>query len=259
MRIGRNDKCICGSGKKYKKCCINKGVVQKVSIGRDLKVEMKKCKSVRECKEKEREWNNVYKNNKENVSGYILSKIIKGGENKSFNEWVKVGLEFFKEKYEGGGDNSKVVDEWVEFFRMVYMNDDNIRDVYDLKYYLNFGDELFEEKLRGSDMMYSGLSNKIKVYRGVCLDNDEVFDGKDLGISWSISKNVGVWYSRRYYGFIKNSKGYLISGEVDKEDVIMCCSNLDEGEIVVKGDIKNILVEEVKMIENIGGWRSIKE
>ena len=22
--IGRNDKCFCGSGKKYKKCCINK-------------------------------------------------------------------------------------------------------------------------------------------------------------------------------------------------------------------------------------------
>jgi len=24
MRIGRNDACPCGSGKKYKKCCINK-------------------------------------------------------------------------------------------------------------------------------------------------------------------------------------------------------------------------------------------
>ena len=23
--IGRNDKCICGSGKKFKKCCINNG------------------------------------------------------------------------------------------------------------------------------------------------------------------------------------------------------------------------------------------
>ena len=23
-KIGRNDKCICGSGKKYKKCCLNK-------------------------------------------------------------------------------------------------------------------------------------------------------------------------------------------------------------------------------------------
>ena len=23
--IGRNDKCFCGSGKKFKKCCINKG------------------------------------------------------------------------------------------------------------------------------------------------------------------------------------------------------------------------------------------
>jgi uncharacterized protein YecA (UPF0149 family) len=24
-RVGRNDKCPCGSGKKYKKCCMNKG------------------------------------------------------------------------------------------------------------------------------------------------------------------------------------------------------------------------------------------
>ena len=24
-KIGRNDLCSCGSGKKYKKCCINKG------------------------------------------------------------------------------------------------------------------------------------------------------------------------------------------------------------------------------------------
>lgn len=24
MKIGRNDVCMCGSGKKYKKCCMNK-------------------------------------------------------------------------------------------------------------------------------------------------------------------------------------------------------------------------------------------
>lgn len=262
MKIGRNDVCYCGSGKKYKKCCMNKGVVQKVGVGKDLKGEMIKCKSVRECKEKMREWNSVYKNNKENISGSgnkILGEIIKGRENKSFEEWVKVGLDFFKKKYKGGEDNSVFVDDWVEFFRMVYMNDDNIRDVYDLKYYLRFGDELFIDKLRGRDKMYNVLGNKIKVYRGVCLDNDEVLDKNDLGVSWSIVKNVGVWYSRRWYSFIKSCKGYLISGEVDKEDVVMCVSDLDEEEIIVKGDIKNILVEEVKMIENIGSWRDIKE
>ncbi|MCC7421984.1 MAG: SEC-C domain-containing protein [Planctomycetaceae bacterium] len=25
QKVGRNDQCPCGSGKKYKKCCINKG------------------------------------------------------------------------------------------------------------------------------------------------------------------------------------------------------------------------------------------
>ena len=27
IKIGRNDKCFCGSGKKYKKCCINKELI----------------------------------------------------------------------------------------------------------------------------------------------------------------------------------------------------------------------------------------
>ena len=28
VKIGRNDKCLCGSGKKYKKCCLKKELVQ---------------------------------------------------------------------------------------------------------------------------------------------------------------------------------------------------------------------------------------
>jgi hypothetical protein len=30
LKIGRNDPCHCGSGKKYKKCCMNKGSRAKV-------------------------------------------------------------------------------------------------------------------------------------------------------------------------------------------------------------------------------------
>lgn len=30
MKTGRNDPCPCGSGKKYKKCCLNKGVLEKL-------------------------------------------------------------------------------------------------------------------------------------------------------------------------------------------------------------------------------------
>jgi hypothetical protein len=30
MKIGRNDPCPCGSGKKYKKCCVNKLSEQEV-------------------------------------------------------------------------------------------------------------------------------------------------------------------------------------------------------------------------------------
>lgn len=30
-KIGRNDPCPCGSGKKYKKCCLNKSVEQRLA------------------------------------------------------------------------------------------------------------------------------------------------------------------------------------------------------------------------------------
>jgi hypothetical protein len=32
-KIGRNDTCNCGSGKKYKKCCINKIILDKFKLG----------------------------------------------------------------------------------------------------------------------------------------------------------------------------------------------------------------------------------
>ena len=33
MKIGRNAPCPCGSGKKYKKCCLNKTKEEKIIIG----------------------------------------------------------------------------------------------------------------------------------------------------------------------------------------------------------------------------------
>ena len=34
IKVGRNDPCPCGSGKKYKKCCLNKRSTEKSSYGR---------------------------------------------------------------------------------------------------------------------------------------------------------------------------------------------------------------------------------
>lgn len=31
--IGRNEKCVCGSGKKYKRCCLLKSFAQKEAVG----------------------------------------------------------------------------------------------------------------------------------------------------------------------------------------------------------------------------------
>lgn len=36
MKVGRNDLCPCGSGKKYKKCCIGKDEATIVNSGLDL-------------------------------------------------------------------------------------------------------------------------------------------------------------------------------------------------------------------------------
>jgi SEC-C motif len=35
MKVGRNDPCPCGSGKKYKKCCLEKDQVSKGELGRE--------------------------------------------------------------------------------------------------------------------------------------------------------------------------------------------------------------------------------
>ena len=32
MKVGRNDPCPCGSGKKYKKCCLGKNVVSSETL-----------------------------------------------------------------------------------------------------------------------------------------------------------------------------------------------------------------------------------
>lgn len=43
MKVGRNDPCPCGSGKKYKKCCLSKTYI---SIGRELTIQNKLIKSL---------------------------------------------------------------------------------------------------------------------------------------------------------------------------------------------------------------------
>ena len=43
MKVGRNDPCPCGSGKKYKKCCLSKTYT---SIGRELTMQNKLIKDL---------------------------------------------------------------------------------------------------------------------------------------------------------------------------------------------------------------------
>lgn len=48
MKIGRNDPCSCGSGKKYKKCCLNKQSPSNQSIPAEVKLHFEKIQALQE-------------------------------------------------------------------------------------------------------------------------------------------------------------------------------------------------------------------
>ncbi len=48
MKIGRNDPCICGSGKKYKKCCLNSTSIPTQPIPSEVKHEFEKIQAIQE-------------------------------------------------------------------------------------------------------------------------------------------------------------------------------------------------------------------
>ena len=41
MKVGRNDPCPCGSGKKFKKCCIDKGSSPKITPVQEYSLEQR--------------------------------------------------------------------------------------------------------------------------------------------------------------------------------------------------------------------------
>ena len=52
LKVGRNDPCPCGSGKKYKDCCISKGDVFLKKMGAKLAKAEAKAKKAKEKAEK---------------------------------------------------------------------------------------------------------------------------------------------------------------------------------------------------------------
>ena len=264
MELGRNDKCYCGSGKKYKKCCLGKDSSGNsvVSVGRDLKKELLSCNSVRECKRKLKLWNELYKNSYENVGGGIFDSLKNGyfiltQQKGNFYDWVNLGLKMFKNELKDG--RNKYSDrEWGEFFKMFYVNDDFNKDEYDIRKYVKYMNEDIIDYLRKDNNIWDRLDDEFMVYRGVNLDVNDKLDEIDYGGSWSLEKRVGIWFGRRFYEFVNNSKGYLISGKVYKDDVLMCIDNVGEEEVVLMGKIRDVKVEELEMKMNVGDWKNIE-
>lgn len=50
MKIGRNDPCPCGSGKKYKKCCLNKSEIEFLAEAAfDAQMSLKRDGQIKQC------------------------------------------------------------------------------------------------------------------------------------------------------------------------------------------------------------------
>lgn len=48
MKIGRNEPCSCGSGRKYKKCCLDKQVSAVPFVSIDVKHQFEKMQAIQE-------------------------------------------------------------------------------------------------------------------------------------------------------------------------------------------------------------------
>lgn len=231
-----------------------------------LRLEMEKCNTVKECKEKITQHNNIFKNGKENVKYIkIFNDILRLTDNKGvFSDWVDIGLSWFTNKQ----IRQKYSDEdWVDFIQTLYMNGEFNREEYDIRNYIIKPNKYFKkdkkliDSLRVCDdkEMYRRLNNTVKVYRGICIDKNDKLNEVDLGCSWSLERKVGIWFSRRFYEFVKDCKCYLISGYINKEDIIMCIDSVDEKEVVVSGEIKEVEIKEILGKRNIGSWRDVVE
>jgi hypothetical protein len=162
-----------------------------------------------------------------------------------FSDWVEIGFDWFNNRHKLKQYNDK---DWVDFIQQLWVNNEFNRDEYDIREFISKEDKNIIEGLRMEDKeTYIKLSTKVKVYRGICLDKNDKLNRDDLGMSWSLDKNVGVWFSSRFYEFVNDCKCYLVTGYAKKEDIIMCNNMIGEREVVTIGKVK------VRKIENIDG------
>lgn len=211
-----------------------------------LRIEMENCKSVRECKQKLTEYNNVFKNGKHSVEyNKIFKDILKVVDDKGvFSDWVRIGLNWFsnRQMLKKYSDN-----DWVDFIHHLWVNNEFNKEDFDIRKYINEDDKNIIEGLRRCDEgMYSKLGKKVKVYRGICIDKNDKLDMDDVGMSWSLDRNVGVWFSRRFYEFVNDCKCYLVMGYAKKEDILMCDNSVGESEVIIMGKVK---IKEIKSID----------
>ena len=213
----------------------------------NLRFEMEKCKSVKECKQLLTDWNNVYKNDRHSIQyDKIFRDILNVVKNRGvFSDWVSIGLNWFNNRHKLKKYNDQ---DWRNFLHHLWVNNEFNRDEFDIRKLISNEDKNIIEGLRMDDTkMYSKLSRKVKVYRGICLDKNDKLNTNDLGMSWSLDRNVGIWFSRRFYEFVNDCKCYLVKGYAKKEDIIMCNDLTSEKEVVIMGKVK------VRQIENIDG------
>ncbi len=68
-KIGRNDQCPCGSGKKYKNCCLNSGKYEKHHVLSPLEMAKVRCGQISTCSLKKDAYVEVAANKAKEIAG----------------------------------------------------------------------------------------------------------------------------------------------------------------------------------------------
>lgn len=91
--------------------------------------------------------------------------------------------------------------------------------------------------------LLNSLPNEVKIWRGVKVDVDDIFDDDNIGLSFTLNKHKAIWFAERF-SQEGVSQPILIEAVVKKVDILSIFLNRDEEEVIVNPEdikIKNII------------------
>jgi len=74
------------------------------------------------------------------------------------------------------------------------------------------------------------IPEHVSVYRGICLAPGETLNDRDLGLSWTLSRDTAIWFSRRG---AENATHVLASAQVNRDDIMYYSDDRREQEVLL--------------------------